>query len=246
MNEEIIKILNQGFCLDENGKKKIINDSLSLEELMSINQVLRKCNAKTTLESGVANGLSTLAICDYLYNCKEVNTLHYGIDPNQKSDYGNSAICNLKKADLNDKFLLLEGPSHLKIPELINRNIQIDFALIDGWHTFDYTLIDFFLIDKVLKIGGMIAFHDCHSLAKQKVLRYIETHRKYEYEDNLIIYNNESTFFTIKFFIWRLLKKPALIFSKYFWKYQLKNSSGLVVIRKVQEFEPNYDFYKSF
>jgi predicted O-methyltransferase YrrM len=245
LNKTIINILKNGYCMDENGNKKIINDSLSSAELMSITRAMQECNAKNTLETGVANGLSTLAICDSIKN-KGLDAMHYGIDPNQESDYGNSALLNLMDADLKNMFSLLEGPSHLMIPKLINKNIEIDFALIDGWHTFDYTLIDFFLIDKILKVGGIIAFHDCHSLAKQKVLRYIESHRKYRYIDNIIIHNNESKFFTFKFFVWRLFQKPKLLFSKYFWRYQFKNSSGLVMIMKTEQFEPNFNFYKSF
>jgi len=50
-------------------------------------------------------------------------------------------------------------------------------AFIDGWHTFDYTFIDFFFVDQVLKDGGILAFHDMYALSKQKVLNFIKTHR---------------------------------------------------------------------
>jgi predicted O-methyltransferase YrrM len=244
--DSIEKILKDGYCYDENNNKKIINDSLSYEELKAITIAMKQISAKVTVETGVANGLSTLAICDFLRNMNSIRCKHYGTDPNQKSDYGNSAIQNLTNERLLDYFTLMEGPSHLKLPELIKNKIEVDFALVDGWHTFDYTLLDFFLIDKLLKVNGIIAFHDCHNLAKQKVLRYIETHRKYIYRDDLIVKQNESFFFTFKFFIWRLLRKPRLLFSKYFWKYQFKNSSGLVFLQKVENYEPNFDFYKNF
>jgi len=39
------------------------------------------------------------------------------------------------------------------------RGVKIDFAFVDGWHTFDYTLIDFFYIDKILRSGGLVSFH---------------------------------------------------------------------------------------
>jgi hypothetical protein len=34
-----------------------------------------------------------------------------------------------------------------------NLGVQVDFAFMDGWHTFDYTLLDFFYTDK---LGGHV------------------------------------------------------------------------------------------
>jgi predicted O-methyltransferase YrrM len=209
---------------------------------------MQSVQAKTTVETGVASGVSALAICNALRNINQGNNdfSHYGVDPNQISYYGGAALKHLEEEGLLQNFNLLEGPSHTMLPLLIEKNVTIDFALIDGWHTFDYTLIDFFFIDKLLKEGGIIAFHDCYSSAKQKVLNYIETHRKYEYANEFFVQGNESFKTTMKFFIWRMLKNPRLIFSKFNWKYSRKNSSGLFVIRKITTFEPNFDFYKNF
>jgi len=37
---------------------------------------------------------------------------------------------------------------------------RIDFAFIDGAHTFDHVLVDFFYIDRMLNVGGIVAFDD--------------------------------------------------------------------------------------
>jgi len=34
--------------------------------------------------------------------------------------------------------------------------VTVDFAFIDGNHVFEYVLVDFFLIDKLLRPGGAI------------------------------------------------------------------------------------------
>jgi hypothetical protein len=31
--------------------------------------------------------------------------------------------------------------------------VQVQFAFIGGWHTFDHTLVDFFYIDHMLEVG---------------------------------------------------------------------------------------------
>ncbi len=240
----IDEIINQGFTINKRGEKKQLDDAVSKGEAESIVKAMESVNAKYTLETGVAAGVSTLAITSTLKSLGGVK--HYGVDPNQTDYYGSAAILNLEKENLQDMFQLLEGPSHTQLAKLIEQNVQVDFVLIDGWHTFDYTLLDFFLADKLLRPGGIVAFHDCYGLSKQKVLKYVETHRKYEYAEEFFVRGNESRKTTLKFFIWRILNKPAFLFSKYHWKYQIRNSSGLVFMRKKEQYEPPYDFYKTF
>jgi predicted O-methyltransferase YrrM len=230
------------------GEERPLDDNISQAEAEAIVKAMQSVQAKTTVETGVASGVSALAICNALRSINKENQSfkHYGVDPNQISYYGGAALKHLEEEGLLQHFNLLEGPSHTMLPLLIEKKEEIDFALIDGWHTFDYTLVDFFFIDKLLKEGGIIAFHDCYSSAKQKVLKYIETHRKYEYADEFAVRGNESFKTTMKFFVWRMWQNPKLIFSKFNWKYLRRNTSGLFIIRKVKTYEPNFDFYKSF
>ena len=65
------------------------------------------------------------------------------------------------------------------LPKLLEKGVVLDLAFIDGWHTFDYTLLDFFYIDKMLRPGGVVLLHDRSWPSKQKVMRFIKTHRKY-------------------------------------------------------------------
>ena len=63
------------------------------------------------------------------------------------------------------------GVDYLALPQLVGDRQTIQFAYIDGWHTFDYTLLDFFYVDKMLDPGGVVAFNDC---ALPSVRRVIE------------------------------------------------------------------------
>ena len=149
------------------------------------------------------------------------------------------------ETNLENNFSHLNGCTHEVLPSLIKNKVELDCAFVDGWHTFDYTLIDFFLIDKILRPGGMIAFHDMYGLAKQKVLRFILTHRDYEVAKEYRI-KDKSRITTLKFFIWRLKRSPILLFSWFHWTYQTKSNSGLIVLRKKSSFEPDFTFYKNF
>ena len=49
---------------------------------------------------------------------------------------------------------------------------RIDFAFIDGAHTFDHALVDFFYIDRMLNVGGIVAFDDLGFPCIEKVCRF--------------------------------------------------------------------------
>jgi hypothetical protein len=55
---------------------------------------------------------------------------------------------------------LHEAPSFQVLPKLQADGLRIDFAFIDGCHTFDYAMVDFFYIDKMLRVGGVVVFDD--------------------------------------------------------------------------------------
>lgn len=241
------KMYATGFVVDRNKKERKASDStVSEAEAIVLMKVVRDLQASITLETGLAFGTSAVAICSAKKNFDVATKMHYAVDPNQKDYYNEAAIVLLEQEGLIDEFKLLEGPSHLMLPELIKNIVKLDFAFIDGWHTFDYTLVDFFLIDKMIRPGGMVAFHDMQGLAKQKVLRFLLSHRKYKVEKKFAVKGNESRLSSLKFFLWRIIVHPQLLFSWFHWNYQLFNSSGLIVLRKIENFEPDFDFYKNF
>jgi len=241
------KLYRTGFIVDrKNVERRAISSTISEAEAVILMKIVSDVKAEVTLETGLAFGASAIAICHAKQSFHSERKIHYAIDPNQNDFYEGAALVALEQEGLDNQFKLLEGPSHMKLPELISNNEKLDFAFVDGWHTFDYTLLDFFLIDKILKPGGIIAFHDMQALSKQKVLRYILTHRKYRIEKKYAVRGNESRLYSFKFFLWRLLKHPLLLFSWFHWHYQMFNSSGLLVLKKVETYEPDFDFYTNF
>lgn len=75
---------------------------------------------------------------------------------------------------------LVEKPSELALPALLERGESFDFALIDGWHTFDHTLLDFFYLDRLLKVGAIIVIDDPILKPVGKALRHIVNYPNYE------------------------------------------------------------------
>jgi len=160
-----------------------LKDAISDEEGLFLQDLVREVDPTVTLEVGLAFGISALYICDAL-RVRE-GTRHIAIDPIQHEvgsvwgSWGGVGMANLRRAGFGDVVQLIEKSSHLALPELEMVGQEVDFAFIDGWHTFDFTLIDFFYIDRMLRAGGVVAFDDVNWPAVKKVCRFVATNRAY-------------------------------------------------------------------
>jgi predicted O-methyltransferase YrrM len=134
----------------------------------------------TTLEVGMAFGLSTLSICQALAECG--GDRHIVMDPNQESDFGRAGLRHLEEAGLRHLVEFHEESSHRILPLLEATGTELDFAFVDGVHLFDYTLLEFFYIDRMLRPGALIVFDDLQLPAIRKVVRYAVTNRGYRDE----------------------------------------------------------------
>lgn len=165
-----------------------------------LQQLILREKPKVSLEVGLAYGISALYLCEALTKCGAqrhivIDPVQHGQGPDQNLHYDSSAwqklawspetgwrgigLLNLERAGFSGLIEHLNQPSHAALPSLAARKEKIDFAFIDGWHTFDYVLLDFFYIDMLLRVGGVIAFDDSNYPAIRKVLRYVLTNRRY-------------------------------------------------------------------
>ena len=72
-----------------------------------------------------------------------------------------------------------DAPSYLALPSLVSQGVKVDFAFIDGWHTFDFASMDFFLCDLLLSPGGVVVIDDTNFPSVWKLCRFITTNRAY-------------------------------------------------------------------
>jgi predicted O-methyltransferase YrrM len=253
VNPILEDIYRTGQCIDLAGKERKVTGAVPREDALILQEMVRFVKAKTTLETGVAFGLSTLAICEALQAETPIanrqspiasEVKHYGVDPEQDAVHGGAALASLKRAGLDSVFELLEGPSHLMLPKLLERGVTLDLAFIDGWHTFDYTLLDFLYIDKMLRPGGVVLLHDRSWPSKQKVIGFIRTHRRYK---ELPVRSSVR----LGFFKW--LRR--VIAAKWHWlrgapfgivTAAIANRPEIAAFLKLESFEPDHRFFRNF
>ena len=157
-----------------------IKAGIGYEEGKYLKKILSNKNIKKCMEIGLAMGISTLNILSSIY--KREGTL-ISIDPNQSSKWNNMGKKLIINSGLKKYHTIIEDKSYNAMPKFIDNESQsFDFIFIDGWHTFDYTLVDFFYADKLIKLGGIIVIDDALHEGVKKTIKYIDTNYLNYYE----------------------------------------------------------------
>ncbi len=163
-----------GFYL-EDGAWYELTSSVSRAEANFLRELINTYKPKATLEIGCAEGISSMVICETIGPDK----IHMIIDPNQGGNWKNMGINNLKKSGLNN-YTLIEDYSEFVLPMLLKEGKQFDFIFVDGWHTFDHVMVEFFYINRLLKREGIVAFDDVSLIPLNRLMRYISNYPNFE------------------------------------------------------------------
>jgi len=178
MNQVLQSIVSTGSVVTEDGTLRTCDVGIAQEEGEFLQEIMRRHRPEVSVEVGCAYGISSLYICEAL---REVNAAkHIIMDPYQHSWSQGIGIANLKRAGYADIIEFHEDPSYQYLARLTEEHVKIDFAFIDGNHSFDYVLVDFFLIDKLLEPGGIVVLDDFSYPSIRNVCRYFLLNLSYK------------------------------------------------------------------
>jgi predicted O-methyltransferase YrrM len=148
------------------------------EEGELLGRVIRQIQPQASLEIGFAYGVSTLYICEALSNLPQP-AKHFVIDPYQRNKWHGVGLHNVAAAGYEHLVTFIDARSELALPRLLEEGVQLDFALIDGLHTFEQCAVEFFYIDRLLNAGGAIVFDDADWPGINKVVRLALSYGNY-------------------------------------------------------------------
>ena len=123
----------------------------------------------TTLETGA--GFSTVVFA--ILGCK-----HSCLAPEPEEHKRIGEYCEEIGASPEGFTFMAEGSAH-SLATLPMEPV-LDFALIDGAHAFPMPCVDFFYINRMLKIGGMLAIDDLQIPSVGMMHKYLLTDPAYE------------------------------------------------------------------
>jgi predicted O-methyltransferase YrrM len=162
----------------DGGMASIAGESIGLNEAEFLTQIITELKPIVTLECGLAFGMSAMVICDALQ--KIASSRHIVMDPFQnRQPWVGIGLHNLRQAGFEQMVEFYEASSYTILPQLHRMGGKIDFAFIDGAHQFDFVLVDFFYVDKMLPQGGIVVFDDADWPSIRRVIRYIVTNLPY-------------------------------------------------------------------
>lgn len=172
MNDLAARILACGYFKDSDGSRVLLHSNTSYEQAKFLEYHIRSVAAVTTLEVGLAYGISALCIADAIKH--HSGARHIVIDPFQNmASWQGLGLLNLERAGLAEIIDFREEPAQTALPKLIGERIQIDFAYIDAGKRMDDMLIFVHFIEQLLRVGGLIAFDDLAFPGIRKAVRYM-------------------------------------------------------------------------
>jgi predicted O-methyltransferase YrrM len=171
VNAVLKEILDRGLVADAQGKERDVRDHVGPLCGKLIQDSIVKPNARVLVEVGCAYGISSLSIGEALRSSP--GSRHIILDPlqNDPEYYNGIGLRNLSQAGYLDTVDFREVPSEVGLPQLLVEGVKADLICLDGYHTFDHTLVDFFYGNRLLKVSGMIIFDDVQMPSVRKVVR---------------------------------------------------------------------------
>jgi predicted O-methyltransferase YrrM len=141
-----------------------------------IQRVIADIKPTTSLEIGCAYGVSTLYICETLASLLDAPRRHIVLDPFQSTQWRGIGVRNVRDAGFVELLDFKEQRSELALPELLRDGVTIQLALVDGWHTFDQVMVEFYYLNRMLEVGGVILFDDADRRSVNRVIRHALTY----------------------------------------------------------------------
>lgn len=244
MHPLLEKTLNTGVYATTTGDEIKILGETPKEQCEFLQKIIADNHFKSSIEIGFANGISALAITEAITNN---GGSHVEIDKFQTTDWHGMGLDLIKQAGYSIEFH--EDFSYAVLPKLLEQGRRFDFAYVDSTKLFDYMIVDFFYLDKMLEVNGIFVIDDAYHSGISKMLRFVlqlPTYKVYA-----VFPGNAEQLTTKKKFAFTTLKHLPKK-EMYIREEVLKSRKDLgiagrcVALVKTGDDNRNYDWHKAF
>ena len=182
MNPVLQEIERSGQVVLPSGESVKVHSNVGVGSAGVLQRAIEVAKPQLACEVGLAFGISSLYILDAMQ--RHGNGRLIGMDPAQHDGtWRGGGLFNLEQAGFANQYEFHEETSQRVLPRLAAAGTRIQFGFIDGWHTFDHTLVDFFYIDQMLDPGGVVVLDDVGYPGLRRLAHFIVTNRDYEILD---------------------------------------------------------------
>jgi predicted O-methyltransferase YrrM len=177
---EVLKqVLSNGTVEDADGNTHDLHSELHPSSVAFMDELLESIAPNCIVEVGMAYGVSGLLFTHALARAGDGGKL-ISLDPNQSTDWKSIGKLNIERAGRSAFSRVIEEPSYLALPGLVREGVKADFCFIDGWHTFDYAMVDAYYCHRLLREGGILCLDDCGLPSINRVADWMLANRHYE------------------------------------------------------------------
>lgn len=176
----ITRMLSSKLFYLPNGQALKLHSNINMNEGNYLFNLVVENKMVRLLEVGFAYGVSAMFMTKGLENNKLKNDKEkyqlVSIDPFQSTQWHNLGLNNLKRIGTLELHKLYEQKSLNALPFLLKeKKKQYDLIFIDGWHTFDYALVDLFYATFLIRQNGYLILDDALHPGVNKLIKYIDT-----------------------------------------------------------------------
>ncbi|CNI52817.1 Uncharacterised protein [Mycobacterium tuberculosis] len=121
---------------------------------------------------------------------------------------------------------------------------QFDLVFIDGWHTFDQTLVDMYFANRLIKVGGYMLIDDASWPSVSKAISNFANYPCYR-----IVGGSAMVWVRALNLLGAILKPVAeTIFPRwlYDYVYRMVKYPSVVALQKVAEDKRSFRWFRSF
>ena len=246
MNMLLEEVFSTRKFINSKGQKLEIHGETSKGQCGFLQEIIRNHKFTKSLEIGFAFGLSALAIVEEIV--KNDGRRHCVIDKFQHADWGGNGLDLIRQSGYEEELEFYEEYSYKVLPSLLSDGRRFDFVYIDSTKVFDWLLVDFFFIDKMLEIGGIIVFDDTGYFSIRKLARLIQGLPHYNvvgsYPENIkpSVLNRVTGFLT-SVPPFRSVLKVGVSYTDY---TKHINSGGCLAFQKTGEDQRDWKWHKEF
>jgi predicted O-methyltransferase YrrM len=179
IHDQIETIYREGTVLGEDGIRYPVKPtSVTPERGAFIRELCQREQARTTLEIGMAWGLSTLFMLEALA-ASDSSFSHTVIDPFQSSQWHGAGRRAVQDTGLAGHVTIFEEFSRIALARMEAEHRQFEFIFVDGGHRFEDVFVDLIFADRILKPGGLMIFDDSWFDPVFLTCRFAETNYGY-------------------------------------------------------------------
>jgi predicted O-methyltransferase YrrM len=229
-----------------NSKNEVISvhSETSRGQCEFLQSIIEKNNFKESLEIGFAYGMSTLAIVEEV---AQRGGRHTVIDKFQMEGWNGNGLDLIKKAGYGERLEFIGQYCYRALPELLQANRSFDFAYIDSTKQFDWLMVDFFYIDKLMKTGGIVVFDDVFFPGIRRLMRYISRFPGYkvhsQYPKNIPSSRSRKAVQWLRSIpLAKKLFKADILVSD----YELGLNANCIALQKLDEDRRSWDWHVDF